>query len=202
MQWQILEHYGDDERPNEEGLSRHGISAFHAIARIFGVDEALPFDVWCDEILKLQDVQRIGGSKIFQNRVRILSVILAKLGRYTQGIELRARWRDIDDNTSLWLANNLAEVYIRQNRHVEAKAILEPLVRDTQRIFGPGNELTLSSTGLLAIALGSHTDEGVRLLRTVIEHAESNSKFAPPAWHNLGMGYERRFMDLEAFGTY
>ena len=202
LQWQILEYYGDDGRPNEEGLSRRGMSALGAIMMIHNIEDRLPLEDWWDEILKLQHVEHIGGSHVFQNRIRVLSVVLAKLGRYTTGMELRVRWRDKDDNTSLWLVNNLAEVYLRQRQYAEAKAILEPLVQDAQRIFGPKDNLTLSSMGFLGIALGSDTDEGANVLRTVVENSEKNSPVGLSALRNLGIGYERRYMDLEAFQAF
>lgn len=202
LYWQVLEQYGDNGRPNTEGLSRQARMSFGKILEVLHIDLDPEPVVWCDKILELQDIERIGGVKIFQNRVKILSIVLAKLGCYTQGIELKARWRDKDDPTSLWLVNKLAEVYLRKSNYDEAKAALEPLVPEANRLLGPRDDLTLSSIGFLAVAIGSHTEEGVRLVRGVIDNAEPNSIWALNAWQHLGTGYERRYMCVEAFEAF
>ena len=200
--WQVLEQHGDDGRPNEEGLSQQANTSFSTLLHVMRIDLNLEPVMWCDKILECQEIESIGGIKGFQNRVRILSIVLAKLGRYTQGLELKARWRDKNDPTSLWLVNNLAEVYLRHSEYDKAKAILKPLVSDSKRSCGPRDSLTLSSMGLLAVATGSHTEEGVRLLRSIIDNAEPSSKWALTAWYNLGNSYHRRFMCLEALEAF
>ena len=199
--WQVLEQHGDNGRP-DEGLPELVGDSFSSILDVLRIDLALQPIEWCDKILECQDIERIGGMKGFQDRVRVLSIVLAKLGRYTQGLELKARWRDKNDPTSLWLVNNLAEVYLRDSEYDKAKAILEPLVSDAHRLFGPRDSLTLSSMGLLAVATGSHTEEGVRLLRSIIDNAEPSSIQALKAWYNLGNGFHRRLMCLEAFEAF
>ena len=200
--WQVLEQYGDDNRPNKEGLSQQANKSLIIILDLLRIDLALEPVVWCDKILELQDIERIGGIEIFQNRVRILSIMLAKLGRYREGLELKARWRDKNHPTSLWFMNNLAEVYLQDSKHDKAKAILEPLVAEANGILGPRDDLTLSSMGFLAVATGSSTAQGVRLLRSVIDNAEPNSMWALTAWHNLGTGYHKRYMCFEAFEAF
>ena len=200
--WQVLEQHGDDGRPNEEGLSQYAYTSISTLLRVLGIDLNLEPVMLCDKILECQDIERIGGMKRFQNRVRVLSIVLAKLGRYTQGLELKARWRDKNDPTSLWLVNDLAEEYLRDSEYDSAKAILKPHVSDANRSFGPRDSLTLKSMGLLAVATGSHTEEGVRLLRSIIDNAEPSSTLALQAWYNLGNGYHRRLMCLEAFEAF
>ena len=46
---------------------------------------------WVENILQRQDEQRIGGSKAFQPRVKLLGIVMSKLGCHTQGLEPRAR---------------------------------------------------------------------------------------------------------------
>lgn len=202
LQWQILQHYGDDGRPNNKGLSRHARMALSAIMSIHSIIHELKQVEWAENILQRQDEQRIGGSKAFQTRVLLLSIVMSKLGCHTQGMELRARWRDKNDSSSLWLVNNLAEEYLHQKRNTEARDILRPLVADAQKLLGPKDELTLFSMGLLAVATGSSTAEGLSLLRSVIENAEPDNKMALVAWNNLGIGYERRNMCLEALEAF
>ena len=71
--------------------------------------------------------------------------------------------------------NNLAEVYPGDSKYDEAKAIPEPLVAEANRLSGPRDGLTLSSVDFLTVAIGSHIEEGVALLRGVIDNAEPNS---------------------------
>ena len=82
--------------------------------------------------------------------------------------------------------NNLAEVYPRDLEYDEAKAILRPLVAEANRLFGPRDGFTLSSINLLIVAIGSHIEEGVRLLRDAIDNAEPNSIGALTAWQEFG----------------
>ena len=202
LQWQILEHYGDDGRPHHKRLSKYACTALSAIITILEGDQELEPIEQCERILQLQDQQRIGGTKAFQNRVKLLSLILSKLGCHTESIELRAKWRHMDDDSSLWLVNKIAVTYILQNREAEAKDVLIPLITDAERLFGLKDSLTLSSTGLLAIAVGLSTDRGIALLRNVTANAEPDNIAALSAWHNLGVGYEWRNMGLEAFKAF
>ena len=178
LEWQILQRYGDDGRPNNKGLSRYARMALSAIMSIHGIKHEHEPVEWVENILQRQDEQRIGGSKAFQTRVKLFSIVLSKLGYHTQGIELRARWRDKNDSGNLWLVNNFAEEYLHQKRNTEARDVLTPLVTDAQKLLGTKNELTLSSMGLLAVATGSNTAKGISPLRSVVENAEPDDKVA------------------------
>ena len=98
--------------------------------------------------------------------------------------------------------NNLTEEYLHQKGNTEARDILRPLFADAQKLLGPKDKLTLSSMELLAVATGSSTAEEISLLRSVIENAEPDDKMALEAWNNLGIGYERRDMYLEALEAF
>ena len=200
--WQVIKQHGNDGRPNEEGLSQQAGTALITLLRLLRIDLTLEPVLWCDKILECQDIELIGGIKVFQNHVRVLSILLAKSGFYTEGLEFKARWRDKNDPIPLWLVNSLAEVYLKDSEYDKAKAILEPLVSDAHRSFGPKDGLTLSSMGFLALATGSHTEEGERLLRSVIDDAEPNSKWALTAWYGLGNGYHKRLICLKAFEAF
>ena len=199
LQWQILEHFEDGKWPEIEGLSSQARSALDSITGMVSNDiEPFSPNNSCHTILISQDINCIGGPKAFQNRVGVLSTVLTKLGYYTQGIEMRARWRDVSDTGSLWLVNHLAEVYVRIEKYDEAKATLKPLIEEAQTIFGPEHKLTLSSMGFLAIAFGLETDGGDSLLHKIIEDSEHHPKLAIAAWHNLGLSHQRRRMKSEA----
>ena len=201
LHWQLLEHYADNGAPNQDGLTREASAAFGSIIVVLGLDMNAESLSYFDKILERQDPQRIGGTQAFQKRVKLLSLVLAKSGRYTVGLELEVTWRDQSDSSSLWKVNNLAEHYLKSDRRVPAKTLLEGLYGEAQEHFGPADNLTLSTAGLLAVAVGSDTDEGAGLLFSVVEHAPPGNQHGLVARQNLAVGYERRGMCLQAFNA-
>lgn len=199
LQWQILEHYENGKRPGNERTSLEGKSALSFLNAMTSYDceNDSPSDFY-DKVLRLQDSVHTRSSKIFQTRVRILSNVLAESGGYTQAIKLRVRWREVSDNSSLWLVNRLAEVYVRIGKNDEAKTLLKPLIEEAQVVFGQEDKLTLSSIGFLANAIGLDTDEGAGLLKTIIKHSKDHPKLTITSWHNLGVSYQARAMKSEA----
>lgn len=73
---------------------------------------------------------------------------------------------------------------------------------EAQQRLGHPDALTLSTAGLLAVALGSDTDKGAESLSSVIENAPPGSQHGLVACNNLAMCYERRRMYLQAFHAF
>ena len=202
LHWQLLQHHTDDGAPNSDGLTRAARAAFGSIILVLGLDMDAESSSYFDKILERQDPQRIGGTEAFQKRVRLLSLVLAKLGRYPEGLELEVKWRDQSDVSSLWKVNNLAEHHLRSDRKLVATTLLVPLYAEAQERLGPADNLTLSAAGLLAVAKGSDTDEGAKLLLSVVENAPPGNQHGLVACYNLGTGYERRGMCLQALNAF